>query len=99
MTEVHLRRLDREDMLHRRAVAVISIDASAEQVAMTRNPAEACMRRLWSSWGYFAQNGQTVKRLWHMIACIRTQSAEQAWSQPKGHAAGRHSQVFLDAKG
>ena len=32
VTEVHLRRLDREGMLHRRAVAVISIDASPEQV-------------------------------------------------------------------
>ena len=33
VTEVHLRRLDRDGMLHRRAVAVISIDASPEQVS------------------------------------------------------------------
>ena len=38
VTEVHLRRLDREDMLHRRAVAVISIDASAEQVCHDWKP-------------------------------------------------------------
>ncbi len=49
MTEVHLRRLDREDMLHRRAVAVISIDASAEQVAMSQNLAKARIRSLWPS--------------------------------------------------
>jgi Polyketide cyclase / dehydrase and lipid transport len=32
VSEVHLRRLDNDTMLHRRAVAVVSIDATAEEV-------------------------------------------------------------------
>lgn len=32
LTEVHLRRLDTNDTLHRRAVAVIAIEASLEEV-------------------------------------------------------------------
>ncbi len=32
LTEVHLRRLDTDDTLHRRAVAVIAIEATPEEV-------------------------------------------------------------------
>lgn len=32
LTEVHLRRLDTHDTLHRRAVAVIAVEASPEEV-------------------------------------------------------------------
>ena len=34
LSEVHLRRLDSPDLLHRRAVTVISIDAHPQEVRM-----------------------------------------------------------------
>ena len=35
LTEVHLRRLDTNNTLHRRAVAVIAVEASLEEVGTT----------------------------------------------------------------
>ncbi len=37
VSEVHLRRLDRDNILHRRAVAEICIDASTEEVCVQRH--------------------------------------------------------------
>ena len=39
VSEVHLRRLDRSDRLHRRAVAVVSIDATPEEASLCRRGA------------------------------------------------------------
>ena len=44
LTEVHLRRLDTADILHRRAVATIAIEATPEEVMLPKEPRTAASK-------------------------------------------------------